>query len=70
MSSGRAGVAPSLKLGPSVLGAALVAFSGEDFPLSIVSGSFAAGPAVWLGGGVFVLVIFLLYRRVAQALPP
>jgi putative OPT family oligopeptide transporter len=53
-----------------VLVAALVAFSGEDFPLSIVSGSFAAGPAVWLGGAVFVLVIFLLYRRVARALPP
>jgi putative OPT family oligopeptide transporter len=53
-----------------VLVAALVAFSGEDFPLSIVSDSFAAGPAVWLGGGVFVLVIYLLYRRVARALPP
>ena len=36
----------------------------------IVSDSFAAGPAVWLGGGVFVLVIYLLYRRVARALPP
>jgi putative OPT family oligopeptide transporter len=53
-----------------VLVAALVAFSGEDFPLSIVGDSFAAGPAVWLGGGVFVLVIYLLYRRVARALPP
>jgi putative OPT family oligopeptide transporter len=53
-----------------VLVAALVAFSGEDFPLSIVGDSFAAGPAVWLGGGVFVVVIYLLYRRVARALPP
>jgi len=53
-----------------VLVAALVAFSGKDFPLSIVSDSFAAGPAVWLGGGVFALVIYLLYRRVARALPP
>src|ERR1700683_3428353 len=39
-----------------VLVAAFVAFSGEDFPLSIVSGSFAAGPAGLLRGGGVGLV--------------
>jgi putative OPT family oligopeptide transporter len=51
-----------------VLVAALVAFSGKDFPLSIVSDSFANGGAVWLGGIVFALVIYALYRRVGRAL--
>ncbi len=51
-----------------VLVAAVVAFSGKDFPLSLVNDAFADGPAVWLGGGVFALVIYLLYRRTARAL--
>jgi putative OPT family oligopeptide transporter len=51
-----------------VLVAALVAFSGKDFPMSLVTDGFAAGPAVWLGGAAFAIVIFLLYRRVAGAL--
>ena len=51
-----------------VLVAALVAFSGKDFPLALVGDSFADGPAVWLGGAVFALVIYLLYRRVARSL--
>jgi putative OPT family oligopeptide transporter len=51
-----------------VLVAALVAFSGKDFPLSIVSDAFADTPAVWLGGLVFAVVIYALYRRVARAL--
>ena len=50
--------------------AALVAFSGQDFPLSLVGDAFADGAAVWLGGAVFALVIYLLYRRTARALPP
>ncbi|HEY4749947.1 MAG TPA: oligopeptide transporter, OPT family [Steroidobacteraceae bacterium] len=51
-----------------VLVASLVAFSGEDFPLSIVGDSFAERGAVWLGGSVFLLVIYALYRRVGRAL--
>ncbi|MBV8341544.1 MAG: oligopeptide transporter, OPT family [Gammaproteobacteria bacterium] len=51
-----------------VLVAALVAFSGKDFPLALVGNAFAEGPAVWLGGIVFALVIYGLYRRVARAL--
>jgi len=51
-----------------VLVAALVAFSGEDFPLALVGDSFANGAAVWIGGLAFALVIYALYRRVARAL--
>jgi len=50
-----------------VLVAALVAFSGQDFPLALVGDSFAANGAVWLGGGVFAGVIYLLYRWVGRA---
>ncbi len=49
-----------------VLIAALVAFSGKDFPLSLVGDAFADGPAVWIGGGAFALVVFLLYRWIAR----
>ena len=51
-----------------VLVAALVAFSGQDFPLALVGDSFASGAAVWIGGLAFTLVIYALYRRVARAL--
>ncbi len=51
-----------------VLVAAIVAFSGKDFPLSIVSDAFADGTAVWLGGAVFAIVIYALYRRVGRSL--
>jgi uncharacterized oligopeptide transporter (OPT) family protein len=51
-----------------VLVAALVAFSGQDFPLALVGDSFANGAAVWIGGLAFALVIYALYRRVARAL--
>jgi len=51
-----------------VLVAALVAFSGQDFPLSLVSDAFASGPAVWIGGLAFAGVIYALYRWVGRAL--
>jgi putative OPT family oligopeptide transporter len=51
-----------------VLVASCVAFSGEDFPLSLVGDAFADHGAVWLGAAAFALVIYLLYRRVARAL--
>jgi hypothetical protein len=51
-----------------VLVAALVAFSGQDFPLSLVGDSFAGSGAVWLGGLVFAGVIYLLYRWVGRVL--
>jgi putative OPT family oligopeptide transporter len=52
-----------------VLVAALVAFSGQDFPLALVPDAFADNGAVWLGGAAFALVIYLLYRKVARSLP-
>jgi putative OPT family oligopeptide transporter len=50
-----------------VLVAALVAFSGRDFPLSLVGDSFAGNGAVWLGGIVFAGVIYMLYRWAGRA---
>jgi len=50
-----------------VLVAALVAFSGKDFPLSLVSDAFASGPAVWVGGIAFAVVIYALYRKVGRS---
>ena len=52
-----------------VMVAALVAFSGKDFPLALVGDAFARGPAVALGGVVFALVIYALYRRVSRTYP-
>jgi len=49
-----------------VLIAGLVAFSGKDYPLSLVSDGFAEHAAVWIGAGVFVLTVFLLYRWIAR----
>ena len=51
-----------------VLVAALVAFSGQDFPLSLVGDSFAATGAVWLGGVAFAGIIYLLYRWAGRVL--
>jgi putative OPT family oligopeptide transporter len=45
-----------------VLIAALVAFSGKDFPLSLVGDTFADNGAVALGTVAFALIIGLLYR--------
>jgi putative OPT family oligopeptide transporter len=49
-----------------VLIAALVAFSGKDFPLSLVGDSFADNGAVALGTVAFALTIGLLYRWVSR----
>ena len=46
--------------------AACVAFSGKDFPLGLVGDEFAGRPAELIGGAVFALVIFLLYRWAAR----
>jgi putative OPT family oligopeptide transporter len=52
-----------------VIIAAFVAFSGKDFPLSLVGDEFADNAAVWIGSGVFVLTVFLLYRWAARMRP-
>ena len=45
-----------------VLIAAIVAFSGKDFPLALVGDEFAANAALWVGGIAFVMVMLALYR--------
>ncbi len=45
-----------------VLIAAIVAFSGKDFPLALVGDAFANGAALWIGGIAFVVAVFALYR--------
>jgi putative OPT family oligopeptide transporter len=52
-----------------VLIAALVAFSGKDFPLSLVGDSFADNGAAWLGTAAFATTLLLLYRWVARLRP-
>ena len=49
-----------------VLIAGLVAFSGQDFPLSLVGDSFADGAAVVLGTGAFVAIVLGMYRWIAR----
>jgi putative OPT family oligopeptide transporter len=49
-----------------VLIAGLVAFSGRDFPLSLVSDGFADNGALLLGTVVFALTVLVLYRWVAR----
>ncbi len=64
-------LASGLLVGEGLIGvviAAFVAFSGKDFPLSLVGDDFAAGPAVWLGAATFAIVVYLLYRRTLRAL--
>jgi putative OPT family oligopeptide transporter len=52
-----------------VIIAAFVAFSGKDFPLALVGDEFADNAAIWIGSGVFVLTVFLLYRWAARMRP-
>jgi len=62
-------LASGLIVGEGLIGvliAALVAFSGKDFPLSVVSDSFADMDAVVIGTAVFTLTVVLMYRWVAR----
>jgi putative OPT family oligopeptide transporter len=49
-----------------VLIAALVAFTGKDYPLGLVGDDFADHEAVWIGSAVFVIMMLALYRWVAR----
>jgi hypothetical protein len=49
-----------------VLIAALVAFSGKDFPLSVVGDSFAGSGAVVLCTITFAVTMLLMYRWTAR----
>ena len=62
-------LASGLIVGEGLVGvviAGFVAFSGENFPLGLVGDGFAVGPAMWLGGAVFALAGFVLYRWIAR----
>lgn len=52
-----------------VLIAALVAFSGNDYPLSVVNDRFADGPAVLLCTVGVTVTLVVLYRWVAGLRP-
>jgi putative OPT family oligopeptide transporter len=65
-------LASGMLVGEGLIGvfiAALVAFSGKDFPLSLVSDGFAAHGAEIIGTIVFVLTIGMLYRWVSRLRP-
>jgi putative OPT family oligopeptide transporter len=61
-------LASGLIVGEGLIGvliAALVAFSGKDFPLSLVSDQFADNGAVIVGTIAFSLICIVMYRWVA-----
>jgi putative OPT family oligopeptide transporter len=60
-------LASGMIVGEGILGviiAAIVAFSGKDFPLALVSDEFADSTALWVGGIAFVIAVLALYRWV------
>jgi hypothetical protein len=62
-------LASGLIVGEGLIGvliASLVAFSGKDFPLSLVGDRFADNGAVALGTVVFALTVMIMYRWVAR----
>jgi hypothetical protein len=50
-----------------VIFTALVAFTNNQFPIGVVGDSFTTA-SEWLGGIVFAVVLYLLYRRVGREL--
>jgi putative OPT family oligopeptide transporter len=62
-------LASGLIVGEGLMGvliASLVAFSGKDFPLSLVGDSFADGGAMVLGSAAFAVLVLLMYRWIAR----
>ncbi|MBS0516676.1 MAG: oligopeptide transporter, OPT family [Proteobacteria bacterium] len=58
-------LASGMIVGEGMIGvviAAIVAFSGKDYPLGLVGNEFATGPAIWIGGMAFVVIMLALYR--------
>jgi putative OPT family oligopeptide transporter len=65
-------LASGLIVGEGLIGvliAALVAFSGKDFPLSLVGDDFAAHAAVVLATIAFALTVLIMYRWAARLRP-
>jgi putative OPT family oligopeptide transporter len=62
-------LASGMIVGEGLIGvmiAAVVAFSGEDYPLALVGEGFAANAAIWIGGLAFVVAVFALYRWIER----
>jgi putative OPT family oligopeptide transporter len=62
-------LASGLIVGEGLVGvvlAGIVAFSGKDFPLQLVSDSFADGAAMVVGSAAFALLVVLMYRWCAR----
>ena len=62
-------LASGMIVGEGLLGviiAALVVFSGQDFPLGLVGGEFTEHYGVWLGGVGFAAVVFVVYRWILR----
>jgi len=62
-------LASGLIVGEGLVGvviAGIVAFSGKDFPLQLVSDSFADGAAMIVGSAGFALLVVLMYRWCAR----
>jgi len=58
-------LASGMIVGEGLIGvaiAAVVAFSGKDYPLALVGDAFADNAALWVGGIAFVIVMLALYR--------
>jgi len=68
-------LASGMIVGEGIVGviiAALVAFSEQlgfsnrDFPLNLVGDDYASGPALWVGGIAFAVIMVALYRWVER----
>ena len=62
-------LASGMIVGEGLIGvviAAIVALSGQDFPLALVGDAFAGGPALWLGGIAFAAVMLVLYAWIER----
>ena len=62
-------LASGMIVGEGLLGvviAGFVAVTRKDYPLSLVSDTYANGPALWIGGAAFAVVMVLLYRWVGR----
>jgi putative OPT family oligopeptide transporter len=62
-------LASGMIVGEGLIGvaiAAIVAFSGKDFPLALVGDNFDTA-GIWIGGIAFVAAVFALYRWIERA---
>ncbi|MBW4051913.1 MAG: hypothetical protein HIU85_10700 [Proteobacteria bacterium] len=61
-------LASGLIVGEGLLGvifAFLIGFSGSPAPIALVGDRFAPA-SIWLGGAVFAVIVWLLYRWISR----